>query len=1158
MKIKILLILLFTLSLGIKSSFASRVNNPADVINLNLRDASLKEVFQLIERQVEYKFMYLNKEHILNKKISINVNDKSLQIVLKELENKTSLSFKISNSTILVREANQQTRMLRGRILDEDKNPIPAANIFIEGTKIGTSSDFEGNFSLEIPTNISIITVTYLGFQRQDINVDGQETVTVTLQLSSSSLDEIVIVGYGQTSKESLVDAVNKINTKTIADRPVANVASSLQGLSPGLNITRSSGKVADSPRINIRGFTSINGGQPLIIIDGVEGDLNNLNPNDVASISILKDAGASAIYGARGAFGVVLITTKSPRSGKITIDYNSTLAFNTPTINTDFVTDPYQAVSLVDEAFRTALGRNYTGYNEDDYAALLEVSQNPSQARVITAMRNGREQYVYYGHTDWWDAFFQKWTPTEIHNVSLSGGSDKIKAYFSYRNFNSEGILKVQDDYYKMYNLRGKLDMEINNWLSFSNNMQYNSSNDLEHGGSQYGWRRIWDGNMYVHALPSYFVTNPDGTATWRTELNNYTIGDGAYASLLQGTSLQSTEEGEFSNIATANLTPFKGMDITASYAYKRTYFNRYERSTEIPYSIYPGIISTMGNDRLTEYYTKSEYDAVNIYGEYTHQLNDHTLKGTLGFNQEAFGIKSITATKMNSISNDLNSLGLATSNPEATGSASEWALQGVFYRFSYDYKDKYIFEANGRYDGTSRFPKDDRWGFFPSFSAGWLVNKEDFFQNLTSVFDMLKIRASYGSLGNQDVADYAYIPTLGISTNQGYAIDGSILNYTSAPDLNPNEITWEEVKTLNIGTDISLLENHINVNFDWFQRETEGMLTQGATLPSVLGTGSPQENAADLRTRGFELSVGYKNSFKLANDPLNFSVTANLSNSKTEITRFDNPNNSLLDFYEGMTIGELWGYHVDGLFQSDEEILGHADQARVSGRIINAGGLQPGDVRYVDLNNDGVISEGENTVNQSGDRRIIGNTAPQYLYSFRLETSWKGFDISAFFQGVGKQDWYPNTDSRIFWAMYNRPYDSFIRKDLANDIWSPENPEGFYPRLFGYIALSSGDALGAINDRYLQSVAYLRLKNLTIGYTIPQTLLRSTPITKLRIYLSGENILTFSDLTDYLDPEAASNAVNLNQPSTSSNRGTAQTIPFNETYSFGISVQF
>ncbi|MDT0644527.1 SusC/RagA family TonB-linked outer membrane protein [Zunongwangia sp. F363] len=1131
-------------------------------VSLSLHNASVKEVFATIEEETEFSFVYDNGVLNTSKLFTIEGKHENLKSILDAIGIRAGFQFKNFNKTITVTKIstapkNNPQQLIQGKVLDEQGLPLPGATVREKGTSNGTNTDFDGNFTLEVNSNSPVLEISFMGYVTQELSLEeGQNKINVQLMTDSNALDEVVVVGYGETSRQNLSTAVGTVNTANIDQRPVADVSSSLQGLSPGLNVTQSTGKVGEEPRINIRGFTSINGGTPLILIDGVEGDLSNLNPNDVESISVLKDAGSAAIYGARAAFGVVLVTTKNAKEGAIVVNLGATTALSSPTMNTDFVTDPYLAVSIVDEAFRNNSGASYTGYTEADMEALLEVSQNPSLARVIVDQRNGREQYVHYAHTDWWDTFFRKTYPSQIYTGSISGGSEKINAYFSYRNFQSTGILKVQDDEYQKYNLRGKLDIEATDWLSFSNNMQYNSSEDLEHGGTQYGYRDVWGSMIWVHALPSYMPTNPDGSALWRTELNNYTIGDGIYASLLQGTSKQVTNESGFSNIATAVLKPFSSLEFNASYAIRRNSYSQYERSTRIPYSIYPGQIHLMGYDYLNEYKTESKYDALNVYGEYRDVFGDHSIKATLGYNHEMFLTKSISAGKQNLISNDLNSLGLATNNPTADGSASEWALQGLFYRLSYDYDDKYLLEFDGRYDATSRFPSAYRWGFFPSVSAGWLINKEDFFRNLSGdAFNLLKIRASYGSLGNQNIADYAYFSTLpnGI---YDYAMNGSRLNYIESPALNPTEITWEEVSTLNLGADIGLFDNRLSLIFDWFQRDTEGMLAPGATLPSVLGAGSPLENAADLRTRGFELSMSYGDSFELANDPFSFSITGNLSNSKTEITRFENPNLSLIDFYEGMTVGELWGYRLDGLFQSEEEIANHADQSFVSNRITSGGGLQPGDVKYMDLNGDGVVNEGENTVNDPGDKEIIGNTAPQYLYSFTLNAQWKGFDLSAFFQGVGKQDWYPNSDSRLFWGPYNRPYNSFIRKDLANNMWSPENPDAYFPRNYGYIAL--GGSLEKVNDRYLQSVAYLRLKNLTFGYTIPEGVISDSASTKLRIYFSGENILTFSPLTDYIDPEAASNSVNLNQPSTSANRSTAQTVPFSKTYSLGVSFQF
>ncbi|EHO09276.1 SusC/RagA family TonB-linked outer membrane protein [Myroides odoratimimus CCUG 12901] len=984
--------------------------------------------------------------------------------------------------------------------------------------------------------------------------------ITVKNDQFNTHLEDITLVaiGYGDKKKQNITTSVTEVDTRALKNRPLSNAVSALQGNTPGLNITNSSGKEDAEANINIRGFNSVNGGGPLVLIDGVEGSLSNINPDDIESISVLKDAGAAAVYGARGAFGVVLVKTKNPGVGEIKVSVNSTMNILSQTQNTDFVTDPYLAAKIVDQAFITGSGRSYTGYNEYDYEQLKAVSENPALARVEIQNRNGRDQYVHYGSTDWWNYFWKDTRYSYINDISISGGSEKVKGYFSYRNYSADGLLKVQDDKYKKNNLRAKFDIKINDWISFSTNNQYFKSSDLVHGGTQYGWRDPWTSEMLVHALPSYIPVNPDGGALWRTELNNYTIGDGYFASLLHGKSNRTAVRDEFSTINAFHFKPLKNLDVHASYAYKKNTRDINERSTLIPYSILPNQIQYFGENKLNVNETIEDYNALNIYGQYRLDFGDHNFDFMAGYNQEYFKNDNRIMSIQNLISDDLDNLGLGSSNPTVVGSAYEWALRGYFYRFSYDYAGKYLLELNGRYDATSKFPSEQRWQFFPSVSLGWNVANEPFFKRTFGFWNQFKIRASYGELGNQAIGAYAYIPTLNKAIDKGYALDGALLEYMQAPSLNPRDITWETVATSDIGFDLGFFQNKLNVSFDYFQKDIEGMLTKGRTLPGVLGTESPRENAADLRAKGFEVSVGYNDSFKLAGSDFNYSVSAGLSDSKTKITRFDNPTGLLTDYYVGMELGEIWGYSVEGLFSSPEQIANHADQSRVSAHIIANGGLQPGDVMFKDLNGDGIVSEGANTLENHGDMRKIGNTAPRYQYNFRLAFDWKGIDFSAFFQGVGKQDWYPDTDSRMFWGPYNRPYNSFIRQDLANDIWTPENTDAYFPRLVGYTSLGSNRQLGVQNDRYLQDISYLRLKNITLGYSLPQDLVKRVKMDKVRIYVSGENLFTFTNLTDYIDPEAASNSFDFNSPNSARKRTNAQSFPFSKIISFGVQLNF
>ena len=695
---------------------------------------------------------------------------------------------------------------------------------------------FEQNFQSssiqDIVSFLSMATALDITYSNNEIKVNNPHF--------STQLDDVnlVVIGYGEKQKQNITTSVAEVNTKLLKNRPSADAVNSLQGTTPGLNITQTTGKDGSEPNINIRGFTSINGGSPLILIDGVEGSLANLNPGDIESISVLKDAGAAAVYGARGSFGVVLVTTKNPDVGAIKVSVNSSVNILSATQDTDFVTDPYLTTKIVDDAFIASTGNRYTGYNDDDYEQLYLVSQDPSLARVEIQNRNGRNQYVHYGHTDWWNYFFKKERYTYINDINLQGGSENIKAFFSYRNYSADGLSNIQDDNYKRNNIRAKFDIKVNEWITFKTNNQYFKSSDLVHGGSQYGWRDPWSSLMLVHALPAYMPVNPDGNALWRTELNNYTVGDGYFAALLHGKSKREQVNDEFSTINSFDIKPIEDLNIHASYAYRKNNYNVSERSTKVPYSIFPEKIEYFGNNTLKTNNRQPEYTAVNIYGNYRLDLGAHNIELMAGYNQESYKDISLNTSIQNIISDDLNNPGLGSSNPQVTGSGYEWALRGYFYRLSYNFANKYLLEVNGRYDATSKFPKEQRWGFFPSYSLGWNVANEPFFKESMAFWNQLKIRASYGELGNQNIGAYDYIPTLNKAIDNGYALDGALLDYMNAPSLNPRDITWERVRTYDIGTDLGFFNNRLTMSFDYFQRDIRGMLTKGMTLPAVLGT--------------------------------------------------------------------------------------------------------------------------------------------------------------------------------------------------------------------------------------------------------------------------------------------------------------------------------
>lgn len=1048
-----------------------------------------------------------------------------------------------------------QSIEVTGVIKSQEGEPLPGVTVSLKDQpSTGVSSNENGEYILTVPNSNSVLVYSMIGFVKQEITVGSRTRIDVTLESDQQLLENVIVVGYGTQKKVNLTGAVTQIDSEVLNDRPISNITQGIQGTMPNVNINFGNGRPGTEGSVNVRGYASINSSRaaPLILIDGVPGNINNINPRDVESISVLKDAAAAAIYGSRGAFGVMLVTTKSAKGGKININYSNNFGWAGSTVSTDFITDGYDAAILNDEAFIRATGNSYTGYSDADYEELLKRKTDKSLPDVVIQNRNGKDQYVYYGSTDWWDVLYRDTQTSMEHSLSFTGGTDKIDFYVSGRAYQKNGIMKVNQDKYKGYNLRAKVSGEVAPWLRINNNTQFNYNNYSFPG---------WNGNANannnfisstVHALPSYLPINPDGTATYRTELNNYTIGDGIFADLLHGKSKGEDGEYEFINTFQAQFTLAEGLHITGDYTFSHNPLLLFVRRTQAPWSVYPGEISYLGNDRLTEIHTTNIGHTVNLYGDYTKSFNDHNFKITAGYNQESRSYKRITGIRNDLLSEDLNDLNLGSGDMEVTGGANTWALQGFFGRINYDYQGKYLLEVNGRYDGTSKFPDDQRFGFFPSVSAGWRLSEENFFQPLKSTVSELKFRASYGSLGNsQEAGIYGYIPLLARG-NTPYLMDGRRTEFLSVPVPISPSLTWERTTTANFGVDLGLFNNRLNTTFDWYVRETLDMLIPGKTLPAVFGAASPRQNAGDLRNTGWELAISWRDQETVGGKPFGYSFSFGLSDSKAEITRFDNKDKLLNNYYVGQQLGEIWGYKVDGFFQSDEEAANwQINQDYVNQQRLRAPGdwsrLQAGDLKFVDVNGDGLVDNGKNTVSEPGDQVVIGNTLPRYTFGFNLGADWNGFDVSAFFQGIGRQHWYPGNNADKFWGPYSRPYYSFIPENFTDDIWTPENPDAYYPLLRGYVALNSRGELNVKNDRYLQDLAYIRLKNLTVGYTLPTDLLSKAKLSRARIYVSGENLFTATKLrSDYIDPEQAANEAN------------GRAYPFSRTFSLGIDITF
>lgn len=1037
-----------------------------------------------------------------------------------------------------------QNRSISGKVFDTNEEPLIGVTVTIENTTIGAITDIDGAFTLQVPEGKVVLNVSYVGFVPQKVTVaSGQSNVTVRLSEDAVLLNEVVVVGYGKQKKVNLTGAVASVGGEELENRVTKSLSSMLQGTVAGLNVTTSSGVPGSSASINVRGITSIHESEPLVLIDGAVGDIDRVNPNDVESISVIKDASAAAIYGARAAFGVILVTTKSgaAKGGKATVRYSGRFGWQAPTTSTDYETTGYWSVYTINQFWQANSGTLYVDYTDQDMQELWnrvnDKTEHPDRPWVVEDVRNGRNQWVYYGNYDWWHSLYRDNRPMQQHNVSISGGKDDVKYFVSGSYDKQTGILRENPDIYRKYNLRSKIDFRINEWLTMSNNTSFYSS--------QYSY--LGDGDVENtlaysarHALACFPQKNPDGSWLYSTPYLNYKVANGRHILLSENSHRNVERSTDFTNTTRLVYAPIRELSFTGDFTYRQYQSRNTSRSNVMYYREYPdgellSYATGAGANRLDEAVNTNQYYSTNIFGTYDDTFNQaHHLSVVGGMNYEAWKNKNISAYGENLVSTDLDDLDLVGQNAEGAtitgvgGGQNEYALLGIFGRINYDYKSRYLFEVSGRYDGTSRFASGSRWGFFPSASAGWRISEESFFQPVRQWIDNLKVRGSFGSLGNQNISSYYSFARLISISSLGYTFgEGSVLpKYSSLSAPIASGMTWETAQQWDFGFDLTMLGNRLNLTVDGYIRDTKDMLTDGVDLPGVYGADLPDMNAADLRTKGYEITLNWRDRLTLGNKPFEYSVGLNLSDYKSVITKYDNENKTFAkDYYEGMEIGEIWGYVTDGLFQTDEEAKAYAEKVDLSYVLKGqTGGWQAGDVKFVDLDGDGKVGIGSNNVDNPGDRKILGNSLPSFSYGISASAQWNGFDVSAFFQGTGNHYWYPAGQSMPFWGPYSYPYLSFLQKDFLADVWTAENTDAYFPRAMAYSA--SGGVLSNVNDRYLQNLRYLRFKNLTVGYTLPQSWTGKARIESVRIYFTGENLCYWSPLkkhSRYVDPEAA-----------------------------------
>ncbi len=1012
---------------------------------------------------------------------------------------------------------------ISGTVRDQNGEPIPGATISVPGTTIGTATDMDGRYSITVPEGVNLV-FSFIGFESQTITLGNQRIIDITLVESTAALDEVVVVGYGTQQKVNLTGAVGVATSERLQNRPIANVAEGLQGVIPNLNIAPRNGDPSQSPAFNVRGFQSINGGSPLVLVDNVPMDLNRINPNDIESVSVLKDAAAAAVYGARAAFGVILVTTKSGKAGKVSVSLNSQFSLAKPIFNMDPVNDPHEFVKARNLAnIRT---NGVPSFDDDMVEGTRRWSENPtfenSWGVVDGVLR-------FYGFNNYQNDIMTTFAPTQQHDLTISGGSENASYFVSFGHLNKDGYLNSdRNENFKRYNVLMKGDFKVTKWLTLEEKIVINT----QRSDKPYFYN--WDVNINTLArvnpiqpiqfpdLPYYI--QPGDRDVYERFIGMYFEGTNFWPYLKDGGRSNWTANDIWMTQG-AVLTPVKGLKIQGNFSYN--FLHRAEQDVASKVEVLTtnlrnpaGMINNgfSGNDFINERSDFNQYYVINAFADYQFSLPEkHNLSTMVGFNQEWGQNKFVRAQNNTLITPLIQDLNATIGMQQTFGGNNHNALRGAFYRLNYIYDERYLLETNARYDGTSRFPKDSRFGFFPSISAGWRISNESFMAATSSWLDELKIRASYGELGNQLLGNnfYPYIPTMGIGQSSFMMTGPSRTPFVSPAGLVSPSLTWETVVSKNLGLDFTLLGGKLDASFDVFTRDTKDMLMR-STYPTILGTQAPQANAADLRTTGWELAVTWKDRLK---SDLSYDVTLALSDWIAEITKFDNPNGAIpsgttasggnAQYYVGQKLGEIWGYQTVGIFQTADAVANAPDQSFLGAN------WRPGDIQYADLNGDGRITPGNNTLANPGDRRIIGNETPRLSFGVNNNVHWKNFSLNLFFQGIVRRDHWPTSGNWTWFFPFNAGH---VEWYFLNDSWSEDNRDAY----FAHPHISTNDKKNIQpQTRFLQNAGYVRLKNMMLGYDLPYNWMNALGLQNGNLYFAGMNLWEYSPIRKPLDPE-------------------------------------
>ena len=1192
-------------------------------VSLNLKEVTLKKALNELETTTKVKFVYSRNHLKLSDKVSLVAEKRQLGEILEELLAPRNIQFNVQDGNDYIvltlhkdnvgstpAEENPENGvnsdvadvMVTGTVKDAaTQQTLPGVSVVVKGTTNGTATDANGKYSLNLGPGETTLSFSFIGYKTVLVEVGGRTNIDISLEADVAILNEVVVVGYGTQKKVNLTGAVSTVNYDDLKDRPTQNVAQALQGVVNGLNInTGAGGGMLDvAPTINIRGNGTIAtapvGGTastgfsrpgpvpqnslstPLILINGIEGDINSLNPQDIESISVLKDAASSSIYGSRAAFGVMLITTKSGKMGKDTkmqISYSGNMRFSSPIGLTSYA-DAWSASMYNIEAYGNS-GSAPTYLQPATIAGQTAFHNGTGPEWGPPDPLNPKYYPAYYGSTDWNKALYKSSVPASSHSLNIRGGGENFSYYISGNRLDQSGLLRASPESFD----RSTLNINVTAKLSKAVKMEY-----------------IGNFNWTKYDAPSYLQWGFFYTNSRRTAYQPYRYPDGTYASdmpiAIADGGRYTQHKDQNNHKLTFTINPAKNWNIYLNGSSntgtdmqdvnQKPIFLHYQNGEKYGVGINTSAYGqSIGDSYVGNKIYRTTYYTTNMYTDYFKQTESgHYIKGLVGFQAEQNHFSGFGVGRSGLISPSITALDAATSVPrDVFGNSQTWSAAGFFGRINYNFKEKYLLEVNGRYDGASRFVGNKRWGFFPSFSAGWNITNEEFFHPLSNHISLLKIRGSYGSLGNMNTTNlYPFYPTVPLAIGQvnptttvstglpnssvNWLLNGALSNVSGAPGLVSSALTWERVQSWDIGLDYGILNNRLTGNFDIFRRTTIGMVGPPPPLTNTLGTTTPPTNNANMYSAGFEVLIAWNNSFKLANSPFSYSAGINMSDETQTITKYNNSNPGFYSWYAGRKVGEIWGYTTEGIARTTEQMAAHLASLPNGGQTNLGLVWQAGDIMYKDMNGDGKITSGSQTLKDPGDVTVIGNDLPRYKFGINLSAAWKGFDFRVFLQGVAKRDIWPATQRVVpgysdgdftFWGIAGDPNNQQILTPHM-DFYRPEgdpygaNLDAYYPRPYSASAQNQ-----LTQSRYLQNGAYMRLKNLQIGYTLPIAFTKKAHIQKVRIYASGDNLLTWTKLTKVIDPESFMGINNTGGGAGSI--GTAY--PISRVYSFGVNINF